>query len=804
MSKRIKVLAYCDSPSVSTGFATVSKNILMGLHNTGLYDITVLGVNYWGIPHSFPFPIFPVGFNEQKDPYGRQKVCGMIMNMEFDILFFLQDTFILDFLPELHTALRSKGKKFKSIVYYPIDSPSKKEWIDNVKVCDYVVAYSQYGKDITVGFDPSLKDISVIPHGVNFNDFHPVNKQEVDNFRRQYFGPVADKWIVTNVSRNQQRKDIPRCISAFKEFKKQVPNSVLYIHAAFRDQGGDLKEVVDAFGLSTSKDVIFPERFSPNQGYPIHVLNMIYNASDCVISTTTGEGFGLCVIPETNVTTENGVKFIKDLTICDKVLSSNGTYNSVEHIMSRPYNGDIFSVTTWLSNIPIKTSPEHGFKVLENGKYIWKQAKDLRIGDNLLFPKNGYVASDMLNIFDLVLPKLNIFQKNCLEESDTHFRINSKFKAIVDKYVPKQAKITPSLMRLFGLYLAEGSVSTSKMDSILFSFHKKEEDILNFVIKEMKNVFGIEGVIKTSRSRGEDYQGVSVVFYSSIVAALFMELFGSGARNKKVHSLLLNQNDVNLKEFVYGEFIGDGYYSNSTSEMSFSTTSKSVAYSLRFILAKIGVMSSVRTSRVEYKINVSGKSRRLLLDMFGISYRKVDSSGAYEKAYMNDDYIILPIKNITMEHSTGFLVDIQVANTNDFVAENVVVHNSWLEGMATKTPVIMPVNTMLPEFITNDTGWLYKSGGTPNLYHVFTNDNEVIRPLADIDDLVKTMVEVYNNKAEVDRRVENAYSWVKSSMGWQEHIVPMWLKIFKAASKQEESVAVVDDVKNKIIEAERF
>lgn len=422
MSKRIKVLAYCDSPSVSTGFATVSKNILMGLHNTGLYDITVLGVNYWGIPHSFPFPIFPVGFNEQKDPYGRQKVCGMIMNMEFDILFFLQDTFILDFLPELHTALRSKGKKFKSIVYYPIDSPSKKEWIDNVKVCDYVVAYSQYGKDITVGFDPSLKDISVIPHGVNFNDFHPVNKQEVDNFRRQYFGPVADKWIVTNVSRNQQRKDIPRCISAFKEFKKQVPNSVLYIHAAFRDQGGDLKEVVDAFGLSTSKDVIFPERFSPNQGYPIHVLNMIYNASDCIVSTHAGEGFG--------------------------------------------------------------------------------------------------------------------FQ--------------------------------------------------------------------------------------------------------------------------------------------------------------------------------------------------------------------------------------------------------------------------WIEGMAVKKPVIMPSNTVMPEFIDSNNGWLYKSGGTPNLYHVFTNDNEVIRPLADIDDLVKTMVEVYNNKAEVDRRVESAYSWVRSSMSWQEHIVPMWLKIFKAASKQEESVAVVDDVKNKIIEAERF
>ena len=36
--KKIKVVAYCDSPTCATGFGTVSRNILSGLYMTGKYD----------------------------------------------------------------------------------------------------------------------------------------------------------------------------------------------------------------------------------------------------------------------------------------------------------------------------------------------------------------------------------------------------------------------------------------------------------------------------------------------------------------------------------------------------------------------------------------------------------------------------------------------------------------------------------------------------------------------------------------------------------------------------------------------
>lgn len=292
--RKIKVLAYCDSPTCATGFGTVSRNILGGLFATGKYQVDILGINYWGDPHNFPFRIWPTGTNQERDPYGRKKVCNMIPGMEYDLLFFLQDTFILDFLPELHNYLRSNAsREFRSICYYPVDGVPKKDWIKNVSVCDFVVAYSNFGKEQSKSVYPEVGDPYVIPHGANVHDYFVVNKEETLNFRSQYFGSLADKFIFTNLNRNQQRKDIPRTIQAFYEFRKQVPDSILYLHMAKNDQGWNLPEVISAYGFNMQEDVIFPDRFGPNQGYPRQVVNLIYNASDCILSTTLGEGWGL-------------------------------------------------------------------------------------------------------------------------------------------------------------------------------------------------------------------------------------------------------------------------------------------------------------------------------------------------------------------------------------------------------------------------------------------------------------------------------------------------------------------------------
>ena len=301
ISTKIKLTYYGDSPTASTGFGTVARNILLPLHNSGEYDIKVLGINYWGDPHQFPFPIWPMAVGlgaDMRDPFGRQKAQNLLMSksMEYDILFMLQDTFIMNsFLPQFVPKLRNSGRRFRSVYYFPIDGIPKPTWMSSVDVVDVPVTYTNFGFKECVKILPTLKDkLRIISHGVNTTEFFPIEQDKVLEFRERFFKHKSKSFIMLNVNRNQQRKDIPRSLMVLKEIRKKIDDCILYLHCAIVDQGWNMEQVSYAFGFDLKDgDVIMPSSFNPAVGFPIQTLNFIYNASDLVISTTVGEGWGL-------------------------------------------------------------------------------------------------------------------------------------------------------------------------------------------------------------------------------------------------------------------------------------------------------------------------------------------------------------------------------------------------------------------------------------------------------------------------------------------------------------------------------
>jgi glycosyltransferase involved in cell wall biosynthesis len=319
--KKIRLAYYGDAPSVATGFGKVSSNILSTLWETGDYEIYCFGVNYMGVPHPYPFQIYPMLPNPQGDPYGREKLQQILPMVDFDIGFFLQDSFIMTFLPELINNMRSRGKKFRTVVYFPIDGEPWEEWINAMSACDVGVTYTEFGKRQCIQKFPQIEDrLQVIPHGINLKEFFPHPPDRREQLRQMYFGPHAGKFIVINVNRNQQRKDIPASMMAFKEFKQKCPNSLLYLHCAQKDVGWDLPRVAKHLGLVTgtdsiNDDVIFPKNFNVNSGYPVQAVNDLYNCADVCISTALGEGWGLssveamatktpCIFPDNTSLTE--------------------------------------------------------------------------------------------------------------------------------------------------------------------------------------------------------------------------------------------------------------------------------------------------------------------------------------------------------------------------------------------------------------------------------------------------------------------------------------------------------------------
>lgn len=297
--KKVLWLSDFNCPS---GFATVAHNIIEQLLKTGKYDFDVVGINHTGEPYDFnrwPFPIYPArdlvkARKDQRytDIFGRQRFLDLLCTGKYDIVFTLQDIFIIDAIAGNIKAAQ-KHINFQWILYYPVDGKLHESWINNsVILADIPVTYTNFGKKETIRVNASANP-RVIYHGVNTKNFFPI--ENISSFRKTYFKDNADKFIVTNVNRNQIRKDIPRTIAAFAKFQQQRPASVLYLHMNPNDIGGNVVEMARYWGLERDKDFVVPDNFDEFTGYPIDVLNKIYNASDVVISTTLGEGWGLTI-----------------------------------------------------------------------------------------------------------------------------------------------------------------------------------------------------------------------------------------------------------------------------------------------------------------------------------------------------------------------------------------------------------------------------------------------------------------------------------------------------------------------------
>ena len=406
-AKKTRVVFYGDSPTCATGFGQVSRNILPALHNSDRYEVDILGINYWGDPHEYPFRIWPMAVNNQRDPYGRQRLQQHLHDprLDFDILFFLQDTFILEFVPQMLESLKKSGKRFKSVFYYPVDGIPKENWIQAANAVDYPVTYSEFAREQSVKLVPEIGDkLRVIPHGVNPEVFYPVPKSQVQQFRQQFFGSHAQKFILTNVNRNQQRKDIPATIRAFKEFKKVRPDSLLYLHMAAQDQGWNLPEVIKSFELDMKSDVILPTNFSPSTGFPLEILNLIYNASDCVVSTTVGEGWGLSWTEA--MATKTPVIFPINTCLGQYITEDTGyPYSSgkdADHITVLPHDNEVPRPTAHISDMVKQLVSLHDDR--EEGRRRAENAYKM-VSSNLFW--NDHINPQWVELFDIIVKETN-------------------------------------------------------------------------------------------------------------------------------------------------------------------------------------------------------------------------------------------------------------------------------------------------------------------------------------------------------------------------------------------------------------
>jgi len=302
MEKKQKILWLSDSPTTSTGFGTMTLNILNGL--------TEAGYECHCVAHNLPGQTIKPGMEFMDgtkvnftihgtgtQPYGRDKVMSLIQTLKPDFFGVLLDTFMIK-------QAGYQGLNFSpaiSIFYYPSDGepalPFSCEQLFTSGTFQVPVAMAKHGQ-AQVKKAHNI-DAHYIPHAIKKGLFFPFNaERKAKNFEKwsQKLGVnLASKKVIGCVARNQGRKMLDRLIPMMKQIAAEEPDAIMLMHtdpsdaaAYFNFQYEIQKNNLENRFVFTGLNYINP--------YTYEEVAEIYNLMDLFLMPTTGEGFGVPII----------------------------------------------------------------------------------------------------------------------------------------------------------------------------------------------------------------------------------------------------------------------------------------------------------------------------------------------------------------------------------------------------------------------------------------------------------------------------------------------------------------------------
>ena len=307
MSKKKKILLLSDDLRMSSGIATVSKELVLGTLDK--FHWVQLGA---AVNHPEKGKEIDLGNDVRKTTgiedaslkiipwtgYGDANILReLIMRHQPDAILHFTDPRYWRWLYDMEAEVRQNIP----ILFYHIwdDLPDPDYNRNYYESCDWLGCISRqtYGIVSRVGNIDSetiktLEDwqVDYVPHGINSNTYKPT--EVPSDFRKQVTGGKDYKFVLFWMNRNIKRKQPSDVIWAFKKFVDGLPeedkNEVcLIMHTAPKDKNGtDLFAVADK--IAPGLDIKFStERINQKE------LNYIYNIADCTINIAGNEGFGL-------------------------------------------------------------------------------------------------------------------------------------------------------------------------------------------------------------------------------------------------------------------------------------------------------------------------------------------------------------------------------------------------------------------------------------------------------------------------------------------------------------------------------
>jgi D-inositol-3-phosphate glycosyltransferase len=273
--------AVCDS-----GFARCTHKTLETLRTT--WDVRVVGINYRGDPHDYPYPIYPAyQLGGGRDLFGVSRVLEILAKFPADVVVLQNDPWNI---PRYIRELDRMPKRPVVVGAIAVDGLNCMGAALNG--LDHAIFWTAFAQQEAVkgGF---FRSSGVVPLGVDLDVYAPGDRTAA----RDAIGlpePIRSGFIILNSNRNQPRKRIDLTIRYFADFFHNhcpAKDAYLYMHVCpTGDVGIDVDGFAKYYGL---KGRVLLEQPGVYEGLSEADLALTYHAADMQMSTTQGEGWGL-------------------------------------------------------------------------------------------------------------------------------------------------------------------------------------------------------------------------------------------------------------------------------------------------------------------------------------------------------------------------------------------------------------------------------------------------------------------------------------------------------------------------------
>ena len=557
-----------------------------------------------------------------------------------------------------------------------------------------------------------LQDDEILIAMDNTNIFLKVEEYTSPIFNHEMKMPSAPKY--KNMSQEEKQMALMKIVKErWDEVKKEIPEEE---HAHYMRE------------IAKELDIIFKINHAD---YFLLNYEIIKEAVENRGGMITFSGRG-CVKEGALIPTEQTLKKIEDVTVGDKVISSDGKFhkvlNTYKYDINEPLIQIIHDYGTNTYN-PTVFTKEHKVLVHRNEKNFWIEAQDVQESDYVCCPKIKNVTNNYTDFIDL--NDYNIFgfdyddeyiyeynsniglpykysptdvsEKIGCSKSLIENLVNGKIKDIGIRkkdlkkkffnYVPfktfeeycnyikkfRTTKIKRYIKNdyfynvLIGLLFGDGCHRYKKHTiSLAFNSENSKDKINRKIFEDFCNDMGFNIYENNSEKR----KLTQLTFTSFIYSEYFhQELFDSKMHyEKKFNNKLFYQKKQNLKGLKYGLWLADG--SDKDGRICFDNTSLSLinAYKILSMLCEdCGVCSL--TKRKEH-IDKRGYHNK---ESYKIRYPKNSLSLKKEHcSILQDDnfwYLkVREVKNIEAEKISVY--DFTIEGTHDYLLNNMIVHNS--------------------------------------------------------------------------------------------------------------------------------